>query len=114
MEKRLSACRKNAVPRAVPGVVVDASPRRVAEAASGERPTAPGDREQDMPDWLQPLTERTGGRRSLDHPAVLVKRFPKTLPPHVPAKLKQAQGSAVLLNNPRRYFVGYALNAGVG
>ena len=42
----------------VPGVTVDTSLRSGADAASGDRaPTASGDREQDLLDWLQPFTE---------------------------------------------------------
>ena len=49
---------ENSVPIVLLGMVVDNSPRSDADAASGDQaPTASGDRKQDIPDWLQPLSE---------------------------------------------------------
>ena len=51
--------------RLVSGVIVNTNPRIDANAASGDRlPTASGDREQDIPDWLQPFTEGLVERES--------------------------------------------------
>ena len=67
---------ENCVPMIVLGVIVDTSPRSDATAASGDRQqTASGDREQDIPHWLQPLTD--GRRRIWIIQQVLVKQSPE-------------------------------------
>ena len=75
--------------------IVDTSPRSDADAASGDRPpTALGDREQDIPDWLPPFTEGLVEGESGSSGSV-GESIPNTLPPHLPAKPKQKQA----LNN---------------
>ena len=73
-------------PRVVLGATVDTRPQSDAEAASGDRPTtAPGDREQDVLDWLQPFTEglEEGASGSSGSAG---ETIPKTLAPHLPEK----------------------------
>ena len=61
-------------------------PRSDAQAASGDQaPTASGDREQDLPDWLQPSTEGLVEGESLSSGSV-GETIPKTLVAHVPAR----------------------------
>ena len=72
---------ENVVLVVVLGVIVDASPRSDADAASG-------DREQDIPDWLQPLTEGLVEGES-GSSGTARKKNPKTLPPHIPARPRQ-------------------------
>ena len=60
---------EHCAPTVVPGVSVDTRAQSDADAASG-------DREQDIPDWLQ-HSRKDWYEENLDHPAVLVKRFPK-------------------------------------
>ena len=56
--KQIHCNSENCVPIVELEVIVDTSPRSDADAASGDRPpTASGDREQDIPDWLQSFTE---------------------------------------------------------
>ena len=75
------------VPIVVLGVIVDTVSRSDAEAASWDRAsTASGEREQDLPGWLEPFTERLAkgdsGSSGSDW-----ETFPSTPPPHIPASL---------------------------
>ena len=77
------------VPTVVPGVIVDTSRSSDDDAASGDRPPiASGDREQDIPDWLQPFTEGLVEGES-GSPDSAGETIPKT-PPHIPARFKNA------------------------
>ena len=97
---------ENVVRIVVRGVIVDTIPRSDADAALG-------DREQDVPDWLQPFTAgvvegKSGSSGSAG------ETIPKTPPPHISAKLTQKQDSPIQPANPQRYLIGKVLSAASG
>ena len=78
----------HAAPIVTPGAVVDTSHRSDADAALGDRaPTVSGDQEQDLQDWLETFTDGLG-----DHPAFVVKNFPKTPLPPIPVRPSNKSG----------------------
>ena len=83
---------ENCAPLVVPGVIVDTSPRSDVNAASGDRPpTSSGDREQNIPNWLQPFTEGlVEGKYASSGSAG--ETIAKTLPPFIPARLSHKSG----------------------
>ena len=110
LSAEISNCKsENYVVMVVPRVIVRPSPRRNSEAASGDRaPTASGDREYDIPRWLQPFKEGLAeGEAGSSGSAG--ETIPNTLLPHSPAISKQTQDSTIQLKNPQRYFMEYAL-----
>ena len=64
------------VPMVATGYCRHKSLKRCRRSIGHRAPTASGDREQDIPDWLHPFTEGLVEGES-DHPAVLVKQFPQ-------------------------------------
>ena len=77
---------ENCVPIVAPGFSVNARPRSDADAASEDRaPTASGEREQDLPDCLQPFTGGLAEGESGTSCAA-GETFPSTHPPHIPPR----------------------------